>query len=141
MDCKISGLTMEVIRSVFNQSVEVISYIMGEMKKSLDAPRPELSPYAPFLLAIFVPEDKMREVIGKGGETIQGIEKNFGVEVDLQDDGHCTITAKTQESGQKALDFIKNILKDIEVGDEYEGKIIKILDTVGAIVELGKGKE
>ena len=58
-----------------------------------------------------------------------------------QDDGHCTITAKTQESGQKALNFIKNILKDIEVGDEYEGKIIKILDTVGAIVELGKGKE
>ena len=132
---------MEVIRSVFNQSVEAISYIMGEMKKSLDAPRPELSPYAPFLLAIFVPEDKMREVIGKGGETIQGIEKNFGVEVDLQDDGHCTIAAKTQESGQKALDFIKNILKDIEVGDEHEGKIIKILDTVGAIVELGKGKE
>jgi len=141
MDCKISGLTMEVIRSVFDQSVEAISYIMGEMKKSLDAPRSELSPYAPFLLAIFVPEDKMREVIGKGGETIQGIEKNFGVEVDLQDDGHCTITAKTQESGQKALDFIKNILKDIEVGDEYEGKITKILDTVGAIVELGKGKE
>ena len=61
MDCKISGLTMEVIRSVFDQSVEAISYIMGEMKKSLDAPRSELSPYAPFLLAIFVPEDKMRE--------------------------------------------------------------------------------
>lgn len=63
------------------------------------------------------------------------------MEVDLKDDGHCTITAKTQEAGQAALDFIKNILKDIEVGDEYEGKIIKILHNVGAIVELGKGKE
>lgn len=141
MDCKISGLSMDVIRDVFVKSVDATGYIMGEMKKSLSAPRAELSPYAPFLLAIFVPEDKMREVIGKGGETIQGIEKNFGVEVDLKDDGHCTITAKSQEAGQAALNFIKNILKDIEVGDEYEGKIIKILDTVGAIVELGKGKE
>lgn len=141
MDCKISGLSMEVIASVFEQSVDAISYIMGEMKSCISSPRAELSPYAPFLLAIFVPEDKMREVIGKGGETIQWIEKNFWVDVDLQDDGHCTITAKTQEAGQNALNFIKNILKDIEIGDEYEGKIIKILDTVGAIVELGKGKE
>lgn len=141
MDCKISGLSMDVIRQVFSQSIEATEYIMGEMKQAISAPRSELSPYAPFLLAIFVPEEKMREVIGKGGETIQGIEKNFGVEVDLKDDGHCTITAKSQEAGNAALDFIKNILKDIEVGDEYEGKIIKILDTVGAIVELGKGKE
>lgn len=141
MDCKISGLSFDVIRSVFEQSVDAISVIMDGMKRSIDAPRKELSPYAPFLLAIFVPEDKMREVIGKGGETIQGIEKNFGVEVDLKDDGHCTITAKTQEAWQQAFDFIKNILKDIEVGDEYEGKIIKIIDTVGAIVELEKWKE
>lgn len=71
MDCKISGLSMSVIRDVFAQSVDATNYIMSEMKKSLSAPRTELSPYAPFLLAIFVPEDKMREVIGKGGETIQ----------------------------------------------------------------------
>jgi polyribonucleotide nucleotidyltransferase len=63
------------------------------------------------------------------------------VEVNLEDDGRCTVTAKTQEAGQKAIDFIKNILKDIEIGDVYEGKIVKILDTVGAIVEIGKGKE
>lgn len=141
MDCKISGLSMEVIRSVFAESVDATSYIMGEMKKCLQAPRSELSPFAPFLLAVFVPEEKMREVIGKWGETIQGIEKNFGVEVNLEDNGHCTITAKTQEAGKAALAFIQNILKDIEVGDIYEGKIIKILDTVGAIVEISKGKE
>jgi polyribonucleotide nucleotidyltransferase len=61
--------------------------------------------------------------------------------VNLEDDGKCTITAKTQEAGKAALDFIRNIIKDIEVGDTYEGKIIKILDTVGAIVEISKGKE
>ncbi len=141
MDCKISGLSMDVIREVFTKSIGACGYIMDEMKKCLSAPRTELSPLAPFLLAVHVPEEKMREVIGKGGETIQGIEKDFGVEVNLEDDGHCTITAKTQEAGKAALEFIQGILKDIEVGDVYEGKIIKILDTVGAIVEIAKGKE
>lgn len=141
MDCKISGLSMNVVREVFTKSVDACGYIMGEMKKCLAEPRAELSPYAPFLLAVFVPEEKMREVIGKGGETIQGIEKEFGVEVNLEDDGQCTVTAKDQVSGQAALAFIKGILKDIEVGDVYDGKIVKILDTVGAIVELERGKE
>lgn len=71
MDCKIAGLSMEVVRAVFAQSRTAIGYIMGEMQKCLAAPRSELSPYAPFLLSVFVPEEKMREVIGKGGETIQ----------------------------------------------------------------------
>ena len=141
MDCKISGLSMEVVKKVFEKSVDATGYIMGEMKKCLAAPRAELSPYAPFLLSVFVPEEKMREVIGKGGETIQGIEKEFGVEVNLEDSGNCTITARDQVSGRGALDFIRNILKDIEVGDVYDGKIIKILDTVGAIVEIARGKE
>ncbi len=141
MDCKIAGLSMDVIRNVFAKSVDACGYIMGEMQKCLAEPRKELSPYAPFLLAVFVPEEKMREVIGKGGETIQGIEKEYGVEVNLEDDGQCTITAKTQEAGQAALAFIRWILKDIEVGDIYEGKIVKILDTVGAIVEIARGKE
>lgn len=141
MDCKIAGLSMDVIRAVFEKSVDATAYIMSEMKKCLSEPRKELSPYAPFLLAVSVPQEKMREVIGKWGETIQGIEKEFGVEVNLEDNGQCTITAKTQEAGQKALEFIKWIIKDVEVGDIYEGKIVKILDTVGAIVEFGRGKE
>lgn len=141
MDCKIAGLSMDVIKKVFDKSIDATGYIMGEMRKCLSEPRRELSPYAPFLLSVFVPEEKMREVIGKGGETIQGIEKEFGVEVNLEDNGNCTITAKDQVSGKAALDFIKNILKDIEVGDIYEGKIVKILDTVGAIVEIARGKE
>lgn len=141
MDCKISGLSMDIIKEVFEKSIGATGYIMGEMRKCLSEPRKDLSPYAPFLLSVFVPEEKMREVIGKGGETIQGIEKEFGVEVNLEDSGTCTITAKDQVSGKAALEFIKNILKDIEVGDIYDGKIVKILDTVGAIVEIARGKE
>ena len=141
MDCKIAGLSMAVITEVFAKSALANGYIMGEMRKCMSESRAELSPYAPFLLSVFVPEEKMREIIGKGGETIQGIEKEFGVEVNLEDSGTCTITARDQVSGKAALDFIKNILKDIEVGDIYEGKIVKILDTVGAIVEIARGKE
>lgn len=107
MDCKIAGLSMAVIKEVFEKSVDATAYIMDEMKKCLPTPRTELSPFAPFLLAVFVPEEKMREVIGKGGETIQRIEKDYGVEVNLEDDGQCTVTAKTQEAGKAALEFIK----------------------------------
>ncbi len=107
MDCKIAGLSMAVIKEVFEKSVDATAYIMHEMKKCLSTPRAELSPFAPFLLAVFVPEEKMREVIGKGGETIQRIEKDYGVEVNLEDDGQCTVTAKTQEAGKAALEFIK----------------------------------
>ena len=83
----------------------------------------------------------MRDVIGRGGEMIQGIEKNFGVEVNLEDNGFCTITSRSQENGQKAYEFILSLIKEIEVGEIYHAPIIKILDTVGAIVELTKGKE
>jgi polyribonucleotide nucleotidyltransferase len=77
MDCKISGLELEVIAAVFSQAKDALAHIRKNMGEILSAPRPELSPYAPFILSVFVPEAKMREVIGKGGETIQGIEKDF----------------------------------------------------------------
>lgn len=140
MDCKIAGLSMEVVGKVFAQAKDSLKLIRVEMTKELSAPRTNLSPYAPFILSIFVPEAKMREVIGKGGETIQGIERNYGVEVNLSDDGQCSITAKDQASGNAALDIIKGILKDDEVGDILDGKVVKILEGVGAIVEWAKGK-
>jgi polyribonucleotide nucleotidyltransferase len=140
MDCKISGLELGVIDQVFAQSVAALKEIRASMAQALAAPRSELSPFAPFILSVFVPEEKMREVIGKGGETIQGIEKEFGVEVNLEDNGQCSVTAKDQASGKAALERIKGILKDDEVGDVLHGKVVKILDGVGAIVEWSKGK-
>lgn len=140
MDCKIKGLSMEVVARVFEQARRSLEHIRIEMSKELQVPRPTLSQYAPFILSVTVPEAKMREVIGKGGETIQGIERDFGVEVNLADNGQCSVTAKNQASGQAAIDFIKRILKDDEVGDLLEGKVVKILEGVGAIVEWAKGK-
>ena len=111
MDCKIAGLELKVIEEVFAQATGALATIRESMIACIPAPRPELSPYAPFILSVFVPEEKMREVIGKGGETIQGIEKEFGVEVNLEDNGQCSVTAKDQASGQAAIAFIKGILK------------------------------
>jgi len=140
MDCKIAGLSMEVVGKVFAQAKGSLNHIRTEMSRELSSPRSNISPFAPFILSVFVPQEKMREVIGKGGETIQGIEKTYGVEVNLSDDGQCSITAKNQATGQAALDIIKGILKDDEVGDALEGKVVKIIEGVGAIVEWAKGK-
>lgn len=140
MDCKISGLSLALMGEIFTQAQGALSEIRASMVLAITVPRTELSPYAPVILSIFVPEAKMREVIGKGGETIQGIEKEFGVEVNLEDSGTCSITAKDGVSGARALEFIKNILKTDEVGDILAGKVVKILDGVGVIVEWAKGK-
>ncbi|MDQ1344082.1 MAG: polyribonucleotide nucleotidyltransferase, partial [Patescibacteria group bacterium] len=138
MDCKISGLSLEVVKRVLDQSKGALAYIRGEMAKELAAPRKELSPNAPSILSLTIPVDRIRELIGKGGEMIQKICRDYSVEVDVKDDGFVSITAKTQENGQGALKFIQELLREIEPGEIHEGKIVKILDGVGAIVELGK---
>jgi polyribonucleotide nucleotidyltransferase len=138
MDCKIAGLKLEVVKRVLEQSKGALGYIRGEMTKELAAPRSELSPFAPSILSLTIPVDRIRELIGKGGEMIQKICRDFAVEVDVKDDGFVSITAKTQENGQGALKFIQELLREIEPGEILEGKVVKILDGVGAIVEFGK---
>ena len=138
MDCKIAGLTTTMVREVFHQAEESLKVIHAGMDASITTPRSALSSHAPLLKCLQVPEDKMRDVIGRGGEMIQGIEKNFGVEVNLEDNGFCTITSRSQENGQKAYEFILSLIKEVEIGDIFHAPIIKILDTVGAIVELTK---
>ncbi len=138
MDCKIAGLSLEVVKRVLEQSKGALGYIRTEMSKELAAPRKELSPNAPSILSLTIPVERIRELIGKGGEMIQKICRDFSVEVDVKDDGFVSITAKTQENGQGALKFIQELLREIEPGELHEGKVVKILEGVGAIVELGK---
>jgi len=140
MDCKIAGLSMEVVAKVFAQAKGSLDHIRTEMTKELSAPRASLSPYAPFILSITIPTDRIREVIGKGGEMIQKITKEFSVEVDITDEGMVSVTAKNQENGKMAIEFITKLLKDIEPGENYTGKALKILEGVGVIIDLGSGK-
>lgn len=140
MDCKIKGLKMEVIGKVFEQAQKALAHIRTEMTQELSAPRSNLSPYAPFILSITIPVDRIREVIGKGGEMIQKITKDFIVEVDITDEGMVSVTAKNQENGKAAIIFITALLKDIEPGETHTGKVAKILEGIGAIIDLGSGK-
>ncbi|MCK9272763.1 polyribonucleotide nucleotidyltransferase [Candidatus Gracilibacteria bacterium] len=140
MDCKVKGLSMEVIGKVLAQSKEALAYIQKEMTKKMSTPRAELSPFAPFILSMKIATDRIREVIGKGGETIQKITKEFEVEIDITDEGLLSVTAKNQASGKAAIDFITKMLKGIEVGETGTGKVAKILDGIGAIIDLGQNK-
>jgi polyribonucleotide nucleotidyltransferase len=140
MDCKIAGLSLAVISAIFAQARVSLGEIRASMALALSTSRKDLSAYAPSIFSILVPEAKMREVIGKGGEMIQSIERDYKVEVNLADDGQCSITARNQATGQAALAAIARIIKDDEVGDMLSGKIVKILDGVGAIVEWAKWK-
>ena len=140
MDCKIKGLEMQVVRDVLSQAKGSLEFISNEMRKVLEMPRPTLSQFAPSILSLTVPTEKIREVIGKGGEMIQKISKDFAVEIVINDDGFVSVTAKNQEQGHNAVAFIKALVRDIEPGDQITGKAFRIIDGTGAIVDLGNGK-
>lgn len=136
LDVKIKWLKMDVFRETFIQWKESTDYILGKMLEAIPEVRKELSPYAPLIMNIAVPEDKIREVIGKGWENVQRMEKEYWVKVSIADDGNTTITADSQEWGQKAIADIKQLLWVPEVGYKWTGKIVKIIDGTGAIVEF-----
>ena len=140
MDCKVHGLKISVIEEVFRHAREATASIRAEMVATIPTARTEISPYAPRILSIRIPVERIREVIGKGGEVIQKICRDFAVEVDITDEGIVTVTSKNQEHGDAAMGFIQKLLKNLEIGDQMIGKVIRIIDGTGAIIDLGHGK-
>ncbi|NDK10276.1 polyribonucleotide nucleotidyltransferase [Candidatus Gracilibacteria bacterium] len=140
MDVKIKGLQMKVFEEAFIQGESATMYILGEMLKTQAEVAPELSPYAPLIMSMQIAESQIRTVIGKGGETIQKIQATHDVIISIAEDGLTTITAKTQDSGKAAIAVITELLWVPEVGFISSGKIVKIIDGVGAIVEF-RGKQ
>ena len=136
LDVKIKGLKMEVFEQAFAQGEEASAYILWEMLKVQAEINSELSPYAPLVMFIQIPEAKIRDIIGKGGENIQRLEKEYGVKLSIADDGSTSVTAATQEMGKKALEDIKEKLWTPDVGYIGKWKIVKIIEWVGAIVEF-----
>ena len=111
------------------------------MTRDLAAPRSEVSQYAPALLSFSIPTEKIKELIGKGGETIQKISKNFEIDIEISEEGLVTVTGPSREVGEKAVAHIQAMLRDVAVGDVYEKAVAgKILDGVGVIMNLGSGK-
>lgn len=141
MDIKINGLTPEIIKEALYKTHKARDYILDEiMLKAISEPRKELSKYAPKMVTISIPVDKIKEVIGSGGKVVQKICADYNVKVDIEEDGQVFISGENTIECQNAKKFIESITKDIEPGEIYNAKVIKIMN-FGAFVELLPGKE
>jgi polyribonucleotide nucleotidyltransferase len=140
MDIKIQGITEEIMKTALAQAKQGRLHILGEMANAITSPRAELSEFAPRLLTMKIHPDKIREVIGKGGATIQGITKETGTQIDIQDDGTIVIASVNAAAAQAAKARIEQITSDVEPGRIYEGKVAKIMD-FGAFVTILPGKD
>jgi polyribonucleotide nucleotidyltransferase len=140
MDIKITGITAEIMQVALNQAKEGRMHILGIMKGAMDGSRNELSAYAPRILTMKINPEKIRDVIGKGGAVIRSITEETGVSIDIEDDGTIKIGCINAEAGEDAKKRIEAITAEIEIGQVYEGTVIKLLD-FGAVVSLLPGKD
>ncbi|MGK2923885.1 MAG: polyribonucleotide nucleotidyltransferase [Methyloceanibacter sp.] len=135
MDIKITGITEEIMQIALDQAKDGRLHILGEMDKALNAARPELGEYAPRIETIHIPTDKIREVIGSGGSVIREIVAESGAKIDISDDGTVKIASSNAESIRAAIARIKGIAAEPEVGEIYEGKVVKVME-FGAFVNF-----
>jgi polyribonucleotide nucleotidyltransferase len=140
MDIKVDGLDRELMGKALEQAKAGRLHILGEMDKALTTPREEMSKYAPRIITITVPKDKIRDVIGPGGKVIREIIDKTGVSIDINDDGVVSIASTDEESAQKAVEYVQNLVQEVEVGKIYLGKVKKIVD-FGAFVEIFPGTD
>ena len=141
VDIKIDGLTYDIISEAFERTKVARDYILDNiMLPVIDRPRADISKYAPRILTTKINPDKIKDVIGTGGKTINKIIDETGVKIDIEDDGQVCIYSNDMESAQKAMKMIEIITRDIEAGKIYDGVVTKIM-SFGAFVDLGGGKE
>ncbi len=140
MDIKVKGITYEIMSEALEQARVARLEILDHMEQTISAPRTELRDGAPRMTTIKVPTDKIGMVIGPGGANVRGIQEEFGVSVNIEDDGSVTIGGTEGDKVQGAIDSIRTMTKDIEVGENYTGKVVKIMD-FGCFVNLIPGKD
>ena len=135
MDIKIKGLTHEIFAQALEQAREARLFVLDKMLAVLPRPRSEMSPYAPRITTIMINPDKIRDIIGPGGKMIRKITEETGAQIDVEDDGRVFIAAVDQEGGKRAIDWIKGLTDEVEVGKIYKGKVVRIMP-FGAFVEV-----
>jgi polyribonucleotide nucleotidyltransferase len=135
MDIKITGITEEIMRVALDQAGDGRKHILGEMANALDSARDDVSDNAPRITTISIPRDKIREVIGTGGKVIREICEVTGAKIDIDDDGTIKVAAIDSEAGDKAIEWIRGIVAEPEVGVIYSGKVVKVVD-FGAFVNF-----
>ncbi|MEW6582874.1 MAG: polyribonucleotide nucleotidyltransferase [Actinomycetota bacterium] len=139
MDIKITGVTFEIMRDALAQAKAGRGHILGIMAGTIDTPRTELSPWAPRIVAVKIDPDKIGMVIGKGGETIRGLEAEFEVEISIEEDGTVNVYGVEGAKADACAERIRAMTKDVEVGDVYNAAKVVKTTTFGAFVELSKG--
>ncbi|MBP9718388.1 polyribonucleotide nucleotidyltransferase [Candidatus Gracilibacteria bacterium] len=140
MDIKVKGLSLDIMNEALERARKAREFILAEMYKVLPEPRKTMSPYAPLITSIRINPEQIREVIGKGGETIQKITAETECEIDIEQDGLIMITAPNQEKGQLAVDWINRITYIPKPGDVFEGTAVRLMD-FGVFVEIAPGKD
>lgn len=140
MDIKISGINREILQQALEDARIARLFILGKMEEVISAPREELSDYAPKIFTMQINPDKIRDVIGPGGKIINKIIDETGVKIDINDDGKISIAAENAQSGNEAIKIIENIVKEVEAGELYLGKVTKITN-FGAFLDILNGKE
>ena len=140
MDMKVKGIDLEILERALDQARDARLEIMDVMTDCIAEPREEMSPHAPRILRIDVPQDKIGQLIGPGGRNIRALEEETGADISIEDEGVVFITAVNAESGKAAYDRIEGLTREIEPGQIYTGKVVRILP-FGAFVELVPGKD
>jgi polyribonucleotide nucleotidyltransferase len=140
MDIKITGVTFEILRDALEQARQGRLFILGKMAEAIDAPREQMSEFAPRIETISIDTEKIGAVIGKGGETIRGMQEEFEAEIDIDDDGSIRVYAPTGAQVDACIKRIESMTRDAQIGDTFQGKVVKTT-TFGAFVELVKGTD
>ena len=140
MDIKITGVTFDILRDALAQAKEARTFILGKMADTIRRPREQLSQFAPRIQTIQIDPSQIGLLIGKGGETIRGLAEEFESQIDVNDDGQVLIYSANGELGDALVERVRMMMKEVEVGDEYVGKVVKTT-TFGAFVELAKGTD
>ena len=145
MDIKIKGINREILTRALEQARQGRLHILGKMLEVLPAPRKELSKWAPKIVSFTINPDKIREVIGSGGKTINSIIEQTGVKIDISDDGTIFIASSDADAIAKARGIVEDIVREYEVGEEFEGEVVKIMENdkgqFGASVKIASNKD
>jgi polyribonucleotide nucleotidyltransferase len=140
MDIKISGVTFEILRDALTQAHKARTFILGKMAEVIEGPREQLSQHAPRIQTIQIDPSQIGMLIGKGGETIRGLSEEFESQIDVNDEGQVLVYSANGTLGEALVERIRTMMKEVEVGDEFAGKVVKTT-TFGAFVELTKGTD
>ena len=140
MDIKITGVTQEIMRNALEQAKRAREFILDKMAEAISETRTELAEHAPRISSVKIDPEQIGMIIGKGGETIRGLEADYDVQIDIEEDGTILIYATEGTKADAAIEAIESITKTPEVGDTYTGKVVKTTD-FGAFVELKKGTD